>query len=35
MIYTIVKTIFKLMFAVGLRLKVEGTENIPKEDRWL
>lgn len=31
MIYTIVKTIFKLMFAVGLRLKVEGTENIPKE----
>lgn len=30
MIYTIVRALFKIMFAVGLRLRVEGTENIPK-----
>ncbi len=31
MIYTIVRALFKILFAVGLRLRVEGTENIPKE----
>ncbi len=31
MIYTIVRALFKILFTVGLRLRVEGTENIPKE----
>ncbi len=31
MIYTIVRALFKILFAIGLRLRVEGTENIPKE----
>lgn len=29
MIYALVKCLFKVLFAIGLRLKVEGTENIP------
>ena len=31
MIYTLVKGLFKVLFAIGLRLHVEGTENIPKD----
>lgn len=30
MIYTIVKTLFKILFTIGLRLRIEGEENIPK-----
>ena len=35
MIYTLLKSILWLLFKIGLRLNVEGTENIPKKDRWL
>ena len=31
MIYTLVKNLFKILFTIFLRLKVEGTENIPKD----
>ena len=31
MIYTLVKNLFKILFTIFLRLKVEGRENIPKE----
>lgn len=30
MIYTLVKSLFKVLFTIFLRLHVEGTENIPK-----
>ena len=31
MIYTLLKPILWLLFKIGLRLNVEGTENIPKD----
>ena len=31
MIYTLVKNLFKILFTIFLRLKVEGRENIPKD----
>ena len=33
MIYTLLKPILWLLFKIGLRLNVEGTENIPKDGR--